>query len=234
MKTGSKNRSIETFILLSVFIFLFSLTFISAEKVQIQQTNGILISDANQRYISQGENHTFDFHLSRLSDGTLINDTDVYCEFALYDNNGELLINDNLNFNNDTTSNWDIEISGEHFDDLGIYSYIVQCEDEIGKIGGVRALEIEVTPGGKGGNENTIFFIFIVILLYGITFFGFFGKNIPMTILGGMALLFLGVYLINEGIIIFRDTITLYISYLTIGVGGITAFWALLEQFDVI
>ena len=72
------------------------------------------------------------------------------------------------------------------------------------------------------------------VLLYGITFFGFFGKNIPMTILGGMALLFLGVYLINHGIIIYRDTLTNYIAYVTIAVGAITALWAILEELEVI
>ena len=90
----------------------------------------------------------------------------------------------------------------------------------------------EITPSGQGGTDNIIFFLFVILLIYGITFIGFFGKNIPITILGGMTLLFLGVYLINNGIIIFRDNITNYISYLTIAIGGITSFWAILEQID--
>jgi len=91
-----------------------------------------------------------------------------------------------------------------------------------------------ITPSGQGGTENITFFILIILLIYGITFTGFFGRNIPMTILGGMAMLFLGVYLVSQGIIIFRDDLTNYIAYLTIAVGAITSFWAVLEQFEVI
>ncbi len=93
---------------------------------------------------------------------------------------------------------------------------------------------LEVTPSGEDGNENTIFFIFVILLIYGITFTGFFGKNIPITVLGGMAMLFLGIYLVSQGIIIYRDNLTNYIAYLTIAIGGICSIWALLEQFDVL
>jgi hypothetical protein len=98
----------------------------------------------------------------------------------------------------------------------------------------VWTYSFEVTPSGKGGTENTVFFIFIILFLYGITFSGFFGKNIPITILGGMALMFLGVYMITEGIIIYRDNLTNYIAYLTIAMGAITSFWATLEQLEVL
>ena len=74
-----------------------------------------------------------------------------------------------------------------------------------------------------------IFFVFVIIMLYGITLIGFFGKNIPVTILGGMSLLGLGLYTINNGIIIYRDWLTNYFSYVTIAIGAILAIWATLE-----
>ena len=115
--------------------------------------------------------------------------------------------------------------------DLGDYYYVVK-----GDAGGsivTERLDFSITPSGRGGNENIFFFIFVILLIYGITFLGFFGKNIPITILGGMAMMFLGVYLVNEGIIIFRDVLTNYIAYLTLFVGVITTFWAILEQLDI-
>ena len=98
----------------------------------------------------------------------------------------------------------------------------------------VVAYDLEVTPSGKSGNANIVFFVFIILMLYGLNLVSFFNKNIPLTILGGMALLFLGVYLIRHGIIIYRDDLTNYIAYITIATGGITAFWAILEQLDVL
>jgi hypothetical protein len=96
---------------------------------------------------------------------------------------------------------------------------------------GFSVLWFEVSPSGQGGNTNTIFFIFVILLIYGITFIGFFNKNAPITILGGMAMIFLGVYMVNHGIIVYQDTLTNYISYLTIGIGFILSFWALWEEY---
>jgi hypothetical protein len=122
-------------------------------------------------------------------------------------------------------------LNGSLTNSLGTYR-VNGIGDPIG-VNEIWAYDIEVTPSGQSGTANIVFFIFIILLLYGITFTGFFGRNIPMTILGGMALLFLGVYLVQHGIIIYRDNLTNYIAYVTIAVGGITSFWAILEQLDV-
>lgn len=115
---------------------------------------------------------------------------------------------------------------------LGCYSYSVFGD----KDGNLKAevIDFQITPSGEGGSSNTIFIIFAVLLIYGITFAGFYGRNIPVTILGGMAMIFLGIYLISQGVIIYRDNLTNYIAYLTIAIGTITAFWAILEQLEVI
>ena len=90
-------------------------------------------------------------------------------------------------------------------------------------------LDFKSTPNGQGGTANIVFFVFLVVLFYGINFFGFFGKNEIMTILGGMALIFLGIYIINNGVIIFRDDLTNYLGYVTIAWGFISAMWAVFE-----
>jgi hypothetical protein len=117
-------------------------------------------------------------------------------------------------------------------DQLG--TYIVEGIGDVEGTDTVFAYDFEITPSGQSGTANIVFFLFIILLLYGITFTGFFGRNIPMTIIGGMAMIFLGVYLINNGIIVFRDNITNYVAYLTISVGAITSFWAILDQLDII
>ena len=87
----------------------------------------------------------------------------------------------------------------------------------------------EITPSGNSGTANTVFFIFVIAILYTITFIGFFGRNIPITTLGGMAMLGLGIYTINNGIIIYRDWLTNYFSYITMAIGFILAIWAIIE-----
>jgi len=88
-----------------------------------------------------------------------------------------------------------------------------------------ETIEFSVTPSGSSGGANIAFFIFVIVLIYSITFIGFFGKDEYITILGAMAMLFLGIYLFNNGVIIFRDDITRYISYLTMGIGALLAIW---------
>lgn len=113
---------------------------------------------------------------------------------------------------------------------LGDYTYDT-LSDPDGE-GTVAPVTFHVTTSGNCGNNNLVFYIFIIIGLYALNLFGFFGKNEIMTILGGMALIFLGVYIINNGIIIFRDTITNYIAYLTIAWGAISSIWAGFALFE--
>ncbi|GBE19352.1 hypothetical protein BMS3Abin17_00075 [archaeon BMS3Abin17] len=116
---------------------------------------------------------------------------------------------------------------------LGDYTYCYDCGNAAESETGCNTFKI--TPSGKSGTENLVTIIFLVLMIYGITFIGFFyGRNIPITILGGMAMMFLGIYLINSGVIIYRDNLTNYFSYLTIALGAIMAFWAALEQLDIL
>jgi len=121
---------------------------------------------------------------------------------------------------------------------LGIYKYNT-CGDLLSPASNTRVLtcetiSFEVTPSGWSGGANVAFFIFIIVAIYSINLLGFFGKNIPMTILGGMALMFLGIYMIQQGIVIYRDNLTNYFSYITIAWGFISAIWAGLEQLEIL
>lgn len=87
----------------------------------------------------------------------------------------------------------------------------------------------DITPSGNSGNNNTWFFIFVIVLIYAITFIAFFGKNEAITIMGGMAMIGLGVYIINNGLIVYRDWLTNYVAYITLGLGAIMALWAIIE-----
>lgn len=106
----------------------------------------------------------------------------------------------------------------------GGYKWVAYCCDGSKCASGYD--NFEITPSGKSGTSNIIFFLFLILMLYGINLLGFFGENETMTLLGGMALIFLGVYLINNGIIIYRDNLTNYFSYITIAWGTVSCFMA--------
>jgi len=122
-------------------------------------------------------------------------------------------------------------IDGNNFTRLGFYNWGIDCQNYVTKLkGGVVIDYYEVTPAGNSGTDNIMLFIFVILMFYVITFFGFFGKNAPITVLGGMAMMGIGIYIINEGLFIYRDWITNYFSYVTIALGAIMALWAIIEM----
>ena len=137
----------------------------------------------------------------------------------------------------DTSLNEEMTKTNQNFNytfcnttELGKHSYIV-CGDKFGSYK-CEEINFEVTPSGKSGAANTVFFVLVLILLYGLTLLFFFKREIelaPFVALTGMALGFLGLYMIRNGIIIFRDSLTNYISYVTIFVGFGLALVSLIE-----
>lgn len=107
---------------------------------------------------------------------------------------------------------------------LGTYTY-GYCDSS----GNCYSNDFDVTPSG---NNNILgFFILIIVMIYAVAFVGFFGKNEWVTILGGMAMIGLGLFTINNGIDLFRNQITDIFSWTTIAIG---AFFTLYASVSVI
>jgi len=92
-----------------------------------------------------------------------------------------------------------------------------------------ETISFNITPSGS--EDNTGFYILIILLVYAIAFIGFFGKSEWIAMFGGLAMMFLGVYIVNYGIIIYRDVFTVALSYFTIGLG---AFFSLFTGLEII
>jgi len=184
-----------------LLFFVFSLVLISsiglADKVEIVQKDGILISDVNQDYIEEGKNYTFDFHLEKLQDGTAISDNNTECYFNLYGEDGKLLHYGNLSYEPDgARNNWEIEVSGDLLD-IGEKRYLVQCTDDLDKIGGSRSESIEVTPTGTGFDEGRGYAsLFVLLGIFGLItilmIIGFKMSKKESTLPIGFLLVFLG------------------------------------------
>lgn len=155
----------------------------------------------------------------------------IDCYLSVRDPKQNLLINDQtMSFN--AGGLFSYSINKENLTELGSYPCSMRCTD--GAVSGFSTFTFDITPSGQSGSSNIVFYVFIILLLYGINLFGFFGKNEIMTILGGMALIFLGLYMVNYGVIIYRDTLTNYLAYVTIAWGAISSIWATLSLMDVL
>lgn len=114
---------------------------------------------------------------------------------------------------------------------LGSYTYNT-CGDKDGNYI-CEAIDFDITPSGNSGGSNMVFYVLIIIIFYAMTLISFWGRNATLTVLSGMALLGLGIYMVNNGVVIYRDWITLYFSYFTIALGAIVALWAILEELEL-
>lgn len=122
----------------------------------------------------------------------------------------------NLNMTRNVTLFY-INIEKTNFTELGNICFDIECFDGISYETGSKCFE--VTPSGNNGTNNIIFIIFIILIIYAIAFAGFFLKNEIIALFGGMFMMALSIYIINNGIIIYRDWITNYFSYVTLGIG---------------
>ena len=86
---------------------------------------------------------------------------------------------------------------------LGEYSYTT-CGDKDGVVS-CEDITFESTPSGRTGNSNIAFMIILILVIYAVTLIAFFGRNIPLSILTGMMMTFFGVWIVRNGIVIYRD-----------------------------
>ena len=84
---------------------------------------------------------------------------------------------------------------------------------------GTFASFFTITPSGLIGTLGL--FIIIYLVSYGIGFGGFFGRNVWVSLLGGMAMIALGLYTINNGIDVYRTFMTNVIAWTTLGLGAL-------------
>jgi hypothetical protein len=99
------------------------------------------------------------------------------------------------------------------------YTVTYHCDENGIDVGG-KTMFI-VSPQGKGDGLSLTVMIFLIVIIYFITGMGYFKEDVWMCTLGGGAMLAMSVYIFNEGLVVFRDSMTNYLAYLTFGLGAI-------------
>lgn len=107
-------------------------------------------------------------------------------------------------------------------DKLGTYTVYGHCDEDL--VDTVWAYDFTITSSSQNLSQSMYFLI--IGLVYAITFIGFFGKNETVTVLGGMGMMALGVWMVLNGIGDYRNTMTTTISMLTIAIGFTTSLIA--------
>ena len=118
-------------------------------------------------------------------------------------------------------------LAGGNTTTLGPHKYCYDCGNaEDSQTGCIR---FPVTPSGRQGNDNIALYIILIVMIYTVTLLSFFGRNIILSALTGMMMTFFGVWIVRNGIVIYRDNLTNYFGYVTMFIGSIVALTALVE-----
>lgn len=215
------NTKIQRIFLFSFVFLILSFSLVSAAPPVLSTVNTGTIDILAPQIVSLKQYEAHDFYWHVFNSTKLISNVSVSCDFHLYDNrhnSGEhIFVESKPKYT--ATRDFEAAANKYNFSNLGKYSYLIECNSS-SQAGGIEG-EFYVTPTGE---ESRIgFYIFLFILAFGLMTFGIFSRDIPSTILGGFALTIIGLYCLNNGIDIYRNFATEWISILTIVFGG---FWA--------
>lgn len=238
-----KNKK-SMILFLAIFSFLLIFTAnISAQYEQEYSTDPQLAHYTDSGYVihpislSKGETYTknyINFQVYDISGKSIsITNTKLECTVTMFSPEGDryYIANNSQILNISDTSRYVI-IPSSFFNETGYYKWKVSCQDTSTDTGGAFHGEILITPSGEGGTNNIVYILLILALSYITGFVGFFNKNMPVSALGGLIMMTLGIYLITQGIIVYQDWFTNVISYLTIGLGAIFSLTALVEYIE--
>ncbi len=114
-------------------------------------TDGLVLRFPQKEILKQNTNFSFNSHVFNLSNGVAMGNGTASCYLYLFNKTGESLISDKpVLFGNDIYD-FTIEIDGNNFTELGVYSYIFQCNTT--DLGGFASGSFIVTADGTKNTE---------------------------------------------------------------------------------
>jgi len=203
----NSNKNIMNKLSLSIFIIsilIFSMGLISSEEC--------LKSEGCIGTFKQGFN---DIDLYQTCNNC------TFCNFMdLRNNNNQSIIDDMSTIQDEGKFKYNLGKGNTTNHGLGTYYYDYICGNNAENITGT--LYFNVTPSGD--SDNLGFFIVLIVIIYGVSLTGFLTRNEVISLIGGLSMFWFSIYMINEGLIIYRDWLTNGIAYLTLALGAYLSY----------
>lgn len=145
------NKKTILFMFFAVFTII-SISMISAKPVEIETTSftsGYFILETPQVYIEQNTDWVLYFHLNNISNGAYIDNETANCTLHLANDNGNLLLDKEFEYNESDGRYWFLNIGGGNFSELGSYFYGISCIETNNNYGGYKTKGLIVTSTGE-------------------------------------------------------------------------------------
>ncbi len=157
-------------ILFFFITFLFSLTFISAVpfQVNVNTVEGLQIFYPHFEYVKQNSNFNLHIHVSNISNGFPLNNTQVNCHLHLYDVSGNHTFESGILNKDDNKFDHEIHISSGNFSKLGTHAFYIWCNNSV--LGGSVRGTFEVTKTGEK-LETSEALIYLIVLMASVSLF---------------------------------------------------------------
>ena len=165
-----KMKKIIVFLFVLVLIVVLLVPLIGAAKVTqtfTGGTDGLEIRVPQAEFIEQNIVAQLNLHVFNKSDGLLVDNTTTECTLHLFNKTGNHIITDNLGFDDDS-SDFFININADNFSQLGLHSFIVQCNTS--RFGGFVSGSVIVTTSGEEEITTDTTAVMIAIVLFGLLF----------------------------------------------------------------
>ena len=158
----------------ALVLSLFLLTLVNAQPphtdVIIEFDRGLVIVDAPQTYLEQGEPYIVNFFVYNKTNGDLIDNTTTSCNLYVGNSKGELVYSDEVDYKPEEY--WGETLNASVFNEVGQYQYGIKCQSN-NEGGSTVGLWI-VTPSGFFIEESSAIIIIgslFVMLLMSLGFF---------------------------------------------------------------
>ncbi len=151
------------------------------------------------------------------------------CNVSVFDPKGIVLLDGVQATQSASLAFFNISLDSNQSSVLGEYQVGGFCKD--GSVTQLVDFTFDVTPTGEITNSIG-FFIIVYSIFFLIIGFGFVLRNEWMAILGGMGLIFMGIFTFNSGIVIFKNVTTQVVSLITIAFGAIISILTSLSLID--
>ena len=203
MKVGNR-----LFLFLIVSLFLVSFVVADKPSVSTVQTNpnGYQIYYPEFESVKINTGFTLHLHVSNISDGYPLLNTEVSCYLHLYDMSGNHTFESGILKKDSNGLDHEVYIAPANFSSLYTHSFYIWCNSS--DFGGEAKGTFEVTPTGFIGTLG--FYLLLLIISLMLIVIGYSVEDEWLIILGAFGFILLGLFILLYGLVEIKDSAYTY------------------------